>query len=83
MQLTHILDQRLKELIEDAEWEKALKDVAAAMAKEKGKAAEAAEKRAQSAEKARLVAEKKLTEVEVKLGSMELKLAEVESLNLA
>ena len=44
--LTHILDERLKELIEDAEWEKALMDVAAAMAKEKGKAAEAAEKRA-------------------------------------
>ena len=73
----------MKELIEDAEWEKALMDVAAAMAKEKGKAVEAAEKRAQSVEKARLVTEKKLTEVEVKLGSTELKLAEAESLNLA
>ena len=53
------------------------------MAKEKDKAAEAAEKRAQSAEKARLVAVKKLTEVEAKLGSTDLKLAEAESLNLA
>ena len=73
----------MKELIEDAEWEKALKDVATAMAKEKGKATEAAEKRAQSVEKAWLVMEKKLTEVEVELGSTELKLAEAESLNLA
>ena len=81
--LTHILDERLKELIEDAEWEKALKDVVATMAKEKGKAAEAVEKRAQFAEKAQLVVEKKLTKVEVKLGSTELKLAEAESLNLA
>ena len=73
--MIHVLNKRLKELVKDAEWEKAFKDVAAATAKEKGKAAEAAEKRAQSAKKARLVAEKKLTEVEVKLGSAELKLA--------
>ena len=54
MQLTHILDERLKELTEDADREKALKDVANATAKEKGKAAE---KMAQSSEKARLLAE--------------------------
>ena len=82
VQLTRILDKRLKELVEDAEQEKALKDVAVAMAKEKGKAAEVAEKRAQSVEKARLVAKKKLTKVEVKLGNAELKLAEVDYLNL-
>ena len=40
MQLTHILDERLKELAKDAEQEKALMDVATAMAKEKGKASE-------------------------------------------
>ena len=51
-QLTHILDERLKELAKDAEREKALKDVAAAMAKEKDKAAEVAEKRVQFVEKA-------------------------------
>ena len=36
-QLTHILDGRLKELAEDAMWEKALKDVAEATSKEKPK----------------------------------------------
>lgn len=58
----------MKELIEDVEQEKALKDVATTTVKEKGKAAEAAEKKAQSSEKARLVAERKLAEVEDKLG---------------
>ena len=58
--VTYILSERLKELAEDAEREKALKDVTNAMAKEKGKAAEAIEKKAQSSEKARLVAERKL-----------------------
>lgn len=64
VQLTHVLDGRLKELAEDFEREKALKD----MAKEKGKAAAVAEKRAQSAEKAQLAAEKRLAEMEAKLG---------------
>ena len=45
VQLTHILGKRLKELAEDAEREKVLKDVAIASAKEKGKAAEAAKKK--------------------------------------
>jgi len=49
--LTHILDERLKELAEDAEREKALKDIAAATVKEKDKVVEAVEKRAQSTEK--------------------------------
>ena len=81
--MAHVLNERLKELAEDAEREKALKDVVVATTKEKSKAIEATEKRVQSAEKARLVAKKKLTEVEVKLGSAKLKLAEAESLNLA
>lgn len=82
-QLTHILDERLKEFAEDAEREKALKDVAAAMVKEKDKAAKAVEKKAQSAKKAQVVVEKKLAETESKLGGMELKLAKVERVNLA
>ena len=45
-QLTHVLDERLKELDEVAEREKAFKDVTATTTKEKGKAVEAAEKRA-------------------------------------
>ena len=82
-QLTHIINERLKELVEDAEQEKALKDVATATAKEKGKAAEAAKKKAQSSEKARLVAERNLAEAEERLGGVELKLAKAASLNLA
>ena len=49
----------MKELIEDIDREKALKDVAYAMAKEKSKATK---KKAQYSEKARLVAEEKLAE---------------------
>ena len=74
------MDGQLKETAEDAEREKALKDVAIATAKEKGKAAE---KKAQASEKARALVEKRLAEMEMKLGGTELKLAEAESLNLA
>ena len=81
-QLTHVINERLKETTEDAEREKALKDIAIATTKEKGKAIEAIEKKAQFAEKARLVVEKKLIELEVKLGGTELKLVDAESLNL-
>ena len=44
--MTHILSKRLTKLAEDAEREKALKDVANDNAKEKSKAVEAAEKKA-------------------------------------
>ena len=64
----------MKELAENAEKEKALKDVAMDTAKEKTKAAEVAKKKAQ------LVAEKKLAEVEEKLGGTKFKQAQAESL---
>ena len=73
----------MKELVEDVEREKALKDVAADKAKEKGKAADVVEKKAKAAEKAQLAVEKKLVKVEAKLRGIELKLAEAESLTLA
>lgn len=82
-QLTYVLDGRLKELSEDAEREKALKEVAAATAKEKVKATKAAEKKVATSKKARVLAEKRSTEVEIKLGGIELKLVEAESLNIA
>lgn len=75
--------ERVKELAEEAEWEKALKDVTTTIAKEQGKAAKAAEEKAQSLEKAWLTTEKKLAEVEEKLGETELKLAKATSPNLA
>lgn len=68
---------------QEVKQEKALKDVATAIAKEKGKVAEAAEEKAQSAEKARLAAKRKLAEAENKLGEVEVKLVEAASLNLA
>ena len=67
-QLTYIIDERLKELPEDVEREKALKNVAANMAKEKGKAIDVVEKKAQAVEKAQLTVEKRLVEVEAKSG---------------
>ena len=60
VQLTHVLDERLKELAEDIDREKALKDVAADTAKEKGKAADVVEKKAKTIEKAQLATKKKL-----------------------
>ena len=80
--MTHIFGERLKELAEDAEREKALKDFANANMKEKGKAAEVAQKKAQSSKKAWLLVEKKIAEVKGRLEGVELKLAEVNSLNL-
>ena len=80
-QLTHIVDERMKELSKDAEQEKALKDVAKVMVKEKVKAAETAEKKTIMAEKARASAESKFAELEVQLGGTELKLVEAQSLN--
>ena len=81
--LVYVIDDRLIEAAEDANQEKALKEVAMATAKDKGKAAEATEKRAQASEKAQILAELRLTKMDVKLGSTELKLAKMESLNLA
>ena len=81
-QLIHTLDVRLKELSEEAEWEKALKEVAAVTAKEKAQDVEIAEKKVAMSEKAKALAEERFSELEVKVGEKELKLAKAESLNL-
>lgn len=73
----------MKELVEDAGQEKALKHFADATTAEKLKAAEEAEKRAYSVEEAKVRAEGKFTELEVQLGGTKLKLAKVQSLNIA
>ena len=80
-QLTHILDGWLKELSEDAERGKALKEVAVVTAKEKTQATEITEKKVATFEKARALAEKRSMELEAKLGETELKLAKAASLN--
>ena len=71
----------MKELSEDADWEKAAREAVAKTTKDKTKAAENAEKRAAAMEKARALAEGKFAEMEVHLGGTELKLAEAQSLN--
>ena len=82
-QLAHILDGRVKELVEDVERERALKDAAEAASKERTKITMTAEKKAAASEKAKALAEKRLVDLETKVGETELKLAEVESLNTA
>ena len=44
--MVHVIEDRLKEVVKGADQEKALKDVAMATTKDKGKAAEATKKRA-------------------------------------
>lgn len=51
-QLAYVVEDRLKEATEDADRERALKDVVVATVKDKGKAVEATEKRAQASENA-------------------------------
>ena len=82
-QLNYVLDGRLKELSKDVEWEKAIKEVSEAIAKEKVKAAKTMKKKAAASEKARDLAKKRSAELEMHLGGIELKLAEAKSLNTA
>ena len=75
--MAYIIEDRLKDAIEEADRERALKEVAEATVRDKGKAAEDAEERAQA------LVEQKMMETDVKLGGTELKLAKAKSLNLA
>ena len=71
----------MRELVEDAEREKALKDVVEVMSKEKAKAAAITKKKAAAYEKARVSTEKRFSDLEANLGETELKLAKAASLN--
>ena len=73
----------MKELAEDVEREKAMKDVAEAVSKERAKIVATAEKKATASEKAKALAEKRLADLEAKERETKLKLVEVESLNSA
>ena len=83
VQLAYVIDEQLKETAEDAEREKALKEVVVATAKDMSRAAEVTKKKARASEKAWILAKKKLTKMDMKLGGTELKLVKAESLNLA
>ena len=82
-QLAHILGGWLKELADDADREKALKDMAEVTVKEKTKTTATMEKKATASKKAKVAAEKRFFELEVKLGEIKLKLAEAASMNTA
>ena len=71
----------MKELVEDVEHEKALKDVVETTSKERAKIVTIAEKKDAASEKAKVLAQKRFADLKVKMGETELKLAEAESLN--
>ena len=71
----------MKELVEDVEHEKALKDVVETTSKERAKIVTIAEKKDAASEKAKVLAQKRFADLVVKMGETELKLAEAESLN--
>lgn len=80
--MAYIIEDQLKEVVEEADREKALKEVAKVLAKDKGKVAKDAKEKANAAEKARALEKQRLTKANMKLGGIELKLAEAESLSL-
>ena len=82
-QLTHILEGQVRELAEEVERERALKDAVEATSKVRAKIAMTTEKKATAFEKARVSAEKRFSDLVAKLGETELKLAKVASLNIA
>lgn len=60
MQLAYVIDERLQDVAEDVDQEKALKDIVVATTKDQKKAAEAAEKKARESEKTQALAEQRL-----------------------
>ena len=81
--MTYILEGRVRELAQDIERERALKDAAKATNKERVKISATAEKNAATSEKYKVSAEKRLLDLGAKLGETEQKLVEAESLNTA
>lgn len=79
-QLAYMMEDRLKDATEEADKERALKDIAEAAAKEKVIAAENAKARAQGVERDQAQAEQQRVDAEVKLGEAELRVAGAESI---
>ena len=73
----------MRELAQDIERERALKDAVKATNKERVKISATAEKNAATSEKYKVSAEKRLLDLGAKLGETEQKLVEAESLNTA
>ena len=71
----------MKDLTEEVDREKASREEAAKMAKEKAKTAEATEKRVGAVEKSRALAEKRSAELVTQQNETKVKLAKATSLN--
>lgn len=78
-----MLDERLKSTMEEAENERAFREVYEANLRDKGAMLEAAEKRLAEAEKARAVAEKRAGDFEGKLGEAKIRLIQSKNVILA
>ena len=81
--MAHILGDRAKDLVEEADREREAQEMAVKTAKEKIKVAETTEKKAVAVEKNKGPAEKKSAELLAKQNETDVKLAEVISLNTA
>lgn len=73
--MTHMLEGRLKGAMEEAEKEKALKEVSKTNLQGLGEALEAVERRVVEAKKACALAEQQVVDLEGKLGEAEMRLA--------
>ena len=73
----------MKELSEDVDQERVIREATAKTAKDKTKAVESTEKRVAAAKKAKVLAEKRFVELDTKQNEADLKLAKVVSLNVA
>ncbi|KAM3732106.1 hypothetical protein ACB098_11G035600 [Castanea mollissima] len=81
--MTHVVEGRLKGVVEEANKDKALKQVVEASLNEKTLELNVVEQRAVTAEKTWELAEQKAEDLQGKLGEAEIKLAEATSLVFA
>ena len=80
--MAHILNEWVKDLSKEVDWEKAGREEVAKIAKDKTKVVDAAEKRAVAVEKARVSAKKRSAKLVSKQNETDLKLAKAASLNV-
>ena len=76
------MNEKVKDLSKEVDWEKAGREEAIKIAKEKTKIADSAEKRAATMEKSRALAKKRSTKLVSKQNETDLKLAKAVNLNV-
>lgn len=77
--MTHILEGQLKGAVEEADKERALKEVSESTLREQVADLAIAKRRSMEAERARAAADKRVADLEGKLGDAKVKLAQAES----